>query len=116
VPADDRARIRTRLAAALRTVVSQTLLQRSHQKGRVPLVEILINNAAVRAALRAGQFHELPAIMQRCRGLGMQTADQALRGLLLRHLVTQEEALWHAADRDQVTVSKTAQQGPVPPR
>jgi hypothetical protein len=46
----------------------------------------------------------------------MQTADQALRGLLLRHLVTQEEALYHAADRDQVTVSKTAQPGPVSAR
>ena len=32
----------------------------------------------------------------------MQTADIALRALLERHLVTQEEALLHATDRDEV--------------
>jgi twitching motility protein PilT len=101
VALEHRARIRTRLASALRVVISQTLLQRSHQKGRVPLVEILINNMAVRAAIRAASFQELPAVMQRCRGLGMQTADLALRGLVARHLVAQEEARYHVLERDQ---------------
>jgi twitching motility protein PilT len=102
VPSEQRPRLRTRLARSLRGVTAQNLLQRSHRAGRVPLVEILMSNGAVRAAIRLGNFHELPGIMQRCRGLGMQTADIAMRGLLARHLVTQEEALLHAQDRDQV--------------
>jgi Tfp pilus assembly ATPase PilU len=40
--------------------------------------------------------------MQRCRGLGMQTTDIALRSLLSRHLVTQDEALLHASSRGEV--------------
>ncbi len=116
VPAEDRPRVRARLASALRAVASQTLLQRSHHKGRVPLVEILINNSAVRTAVRAGQLQDLPAIMQRCRGLGMQTTDLALRGLLARHLITQDEALYHAVDRDQVLARTSGQPLALPGR
>lgn len=116
VAPEHRARARTRLATALRAVLSQTLVQRAHNKGRVPLVEILINNAAVRGAIRNGNFQELTGIMQRCRGLGAQTSDQALRSLLARHLITQEEALYHATDRDQVSLRGGAQPQPVPVR
>ena len=102
VPVEDRARLRTRLAGALRGVTAQSLLQRSHKAGRVPVVEILVSSPAVRASIRAGRLQDLGGIMKRCRGLGMQTTDIALRGLLTRHLVTQEEALLHASNRDEV--------------
>ena len=102
VAPEERPRLRTRLATALRAVSAQTLLPRSHQQGRVPLIEVLINNSAVRAAIRQGAFSDLAGIMQRYRGLGMQTTDVALRGLLARHLITQEDALQYVVDRDQV--------------
>src|SRR5215510_2610735 len=105
---EDRSRARTRLAAALRAVTAQTLLPCAHQQGRVPMVEILINNSAVRATLRQGNYHELPAIMNRCRGLGMQTSDVALRSLLARHLISPEEAVQHAINRDQVLTRGSA--------
>lgn len=104
VPFDERPRLRNRLSRALRGCLAQSLLHRSHRAGRVPLVEVLISNSAVRLAIRKGNLHELPTIMQRCRGLGMQTADIALRSLLSRHLVTQDEALLHASSRDEVIV------------
>jgi twitching motility protein PilT len=102
VAIEDRPRLRTRLARALRGVTAQSLLQRSHNSGRVPVVEVLVGSQSARAAVRLGRLQELHAIMQRCRGLGMQTIDIALRALLSRHLVTQEEALLHAINRDEV--------------
>ena len=84
-------------------MVTQMLLQRSGQAGRVPLFEILINNRAVTRAFREGNFQDLPAIMRRNRGLGMQTADSGLRSLLMRNLIDQEEALDHATDREFVS-------------
>ena len=102
VPLERRPLVRARLAAALHTVTAQTLLPDAHGQGRAPMVEVLINNAAARTALREGRYEELPAIMHRCRGLGMQTADQALRGLLARHRITVEEALQHAVCREHV--------------
>jgi twitching motility protein PilT len=101
-PIEVRARLRTRLSRALRGLAAQSLLQRSHRPGCVAVVEILVGNGPVRQAIRLGNFHELPGIMRRCRGLGMQTTDLALRGLLARHQISQEEALLHASDRDQV--------------
>lgn len=108
VPAEDRARLRTRLSRALRGASAQSLLQRSHRAGRVAVVEVLVANPAARAAIRRGDLQELSAIMQRCRGLGMQTADIALRSLLSRHLIGPEEALLHAANRDEVMARNAA--------
>ena len=99
---DDRPRMRLRMSAVLRVMISQSLLNKLNNKGRVPLVEILINNQAVGKAIRSGMFQELPILMQKGRGLGMQTTDMALRSLLLRNLITEDEALYHAVDREAV--------------
>ena len=89
-----------RLAAALRATVSQTLLPRANQDGRIPALEILINNQSVAKAIRSRSFRDLPVLMERGRGLGMQTLDRGLKKLLDQHLITMEEALYHASDRE----------------
>jgi twitching motility protein PilT len=111
VPVEERERVRARLGVSLRAVTAQTLLPCAHKHGRVPMVEILISNSAVREAILLGDYRELHSIMNRCRGLGMQTADQALRGLLAHHLITPEEAQQHATSPDQLQRSLTGQPG-----
>ena len=101
-PAAERSRVRHRFAQALRVMMSQTLIKRRHGNSRVPLLEIMIRNKAVSRAIRHGTLEDLNDIMVRGRGLGMQTTDMALRSLLNRHLITAEEAAYHAADRDWV--------------
>ena len=101
-PTEDRARLRTRLSRALRGAMAQGLLQRSHRPGRVAVVEILVGNLAARAAIKKGNLSDLTGIMQRCRSLGMQTADIGLKNLLNRHLISPEEALLHASERDEL--------------
>lgn len=101
-PVDERPRMRVRLSQVLRAVMSQTLVKRSQTKGRVPLIEILINNQAVRQIIRTGAFQDLPAIMEKSRGLGMQSIDQGLRGLVTRNLISVDEALYHATNREAV--------------
>ncbi len=108
---DQRERVRARFSASMRAVTAQTLLPCAHQQGRVPMVEVLTDNSAAQTAIRDGRVDELPAIMHRCRGLGMQTVDSALRGLLARHLITPEEAMQHAVQRDQVLARATAGTG-----
>lgn len=101
-PVDQRPRMRVRLSQVLRAVMAQALIRRSQTKGRVPLLEILINNPAVRQHLRTGAFQELPAVMEKSRGLGMQSVDQGLRALLARNLISVDEALYHATNREAV--------------
>ena len=68
----------------------------------MPLLEIMIKNHAVDEAIAAGKYEELPAIMARSKGMGMQTTDMALRQLVDKNLISSEEALFHAADREWV--------------
>lgn len=102
VAIEERQRFRARLAAVLRGATAQSLLHRSRKGGRVPVVEVLVGNPAVRQAITTGELQLLPDIMKQCRGLGMQTIDNALRGLLDRRLVTEDEALLHANNRADV--------------
>ncbi|MHC5062383.1 MAG: type IV pilus twitching motility protein PilT [Planctomycetota bacterium] len=95
-------RLRERFAKCLRVMVSQALLRQSRGPGRVPLLEIMIKNHAVDEAIAAGKYEELPAIMARSKGMGMQTTDMALRQLVDKNLISSEEALFHAADREWV--------------
>jgi len=99
-PPEQRGRARSRFARSMRVMMGQMLLPRAHQKGRVPLLEILIGNTSVQRAIRAGEYQVLPALMKRGKGLGMQTVDDALRNLLSRNPITWEEALFHAVDRE----------------
>jgi twitching motility protein PilT len=103
VPAEDVVRTRRRLAASLRAMMSQSLLTRRHDQGRVPLVEILIRSDAVARTIRAGDFDDLRELMARGRGLGMQTVDAALRQLLNANHISLEEAQYHAEERDWLT-------------
>jgi twitching motility protein PilT len=102
-PVDQRPHVRVRLASALRVVMAQSLVRRAQTTGRVPLLEILINNQSVRQQIRNGNLQELPKLMEKSRGLGMQTVDQALRALVSRKLISVEEALYHASSREAIT-------------
>jgi len=104
---EDRARLRTRLSRALRGVTAQSLLQRAHSTGRIAAVEVLVGSPAVRAAIRGGNLQDLPGIMHRCRGLGMQTGEAALRALLAAHLVNEDEAQLYLPQREHAAAPAT---------
>ena len=95
-------RLHGRLAQALRVVFSQTLLPRSHGDGTVPLLENAISNRNIAKAIRAGRYEGMPELMERGRGLGMQTTDLGLKALLSHNAISIEDALHHAVDRDWV--------------
>lgn len=97
---DDRDRFRHRLANALRATIAQTLLNQCDGRGKVPLLEILVNGPAIARIIRAGKFTELHDTMLRNRGLGTQTIDAGLRDLIDKCLITNDEAISYAIDRD----------------
>lgn len=76
-----RARARTRLARVLRGVVAQHVVADRGPAGRATVAEVLVATGGVRAALRAGNLHDLPSLMARGRGHGMQTREMALAEL-----------------------------------
>lgn len=94
--------ISQQLAGSLQGVVAQQLVPRAIGKGRVPAVEILLSNPAVRNIIREGKEHQLYTVMQTSRKSGMQTMDQALADLYSKGIITRETALERCVDRTEL--------------
>lgn len=92
-PESQQTQIRVMLAESLRGVVAQALLPRADHKGRVPVVEILVNIPAVANLIREGKTHQIATMMQTGRGLGMVTFEQSVQDLVQKGLLLKEEGV-----------------------
>ena len=101
-PPPEQKQIRLQLAATLKAVVSQRLVRRSDDKGRVPAIEVMIMTAYVRDCIitpdKTRLIHD--AIAAGTSQYGMQTFDQSLYDLYTRELISYEEALIRASNPD----------------
>jgi twitching motility protein PilT len=95
--------IRLQLASVLRAVISQRLVRNKEGTGRVPAVEVLISTAYIRDCIvnQEKTPHIRDAIAQGTSQYGMQTFDQSLHDLLNRGLISYDQALAGASNRDE---------------
>ena len=102
-PPHQQKQVRLQLAAVLKAVVSQRLIPRMDQGGRVPAVEVLINTAYVREAIVDKEKTHLihGAIASGTSQYGMQTFDQSIFGLFQQGFISLEEALRWASNIDE---------------
>jgi twitching motility protein PilT len=91
--------VRYLLASSLQAVVSMRLIPRADGRGRVPAVEVMINNETVRECLLDPARSSLlrGTIAEGVSQYGMQTFDQSLMDLYRRNWITLEEAMRHAS-------------------
>jgi twitching motility protein PilT len=101
-PPPEQKQIRLQLAGTLKAVVSQRLVRRADDKGRVPAVEVMIATGYIRDCIinpeKTRMIHE--AIAAGTSQYGMQTFDQSLYDLYTRNLISFEEALSRASNPD----------------
>jgi twitching motility protein PilT len=97
-PAEEQGTIRDQLSRTLRAVVSQRLIKTRGERGRVPVCEVLLVNAAVSNLIRTGQLQQITSVMQTSGEDGMLIAEQALAEHVTRGLLAREEALRYARD------------------
>ena len=95
-PNDQREQIRIMVSESLRGVVSQQLVPRADGSGRALAMEILVNTPAVANVIREGKTFMLPGIIQTGRKLGMRLMDDSLMDLYDNKIITQEEAIARA--------------------
>jgi twitching motility protein PilT len=100
-PAAQQDQIRIQLAATLEGVVTQALLPTADGKGRVPALEILFPDDAVRNLIRQAKVEQVYSVMQTGTGKGMQTMEQCLADLVVRHVITQETAFNVTSRREE---------------
>lgn len=101
-PAHNKEQIRVQVASVLNGVVSQQLLPMKTGIGRVPAVEIMIPNTAIRNLIREHKNHQIINAIQTGKQKGMITMDDSLKELFRRGLISKESAIEHATDRDEL--------------
>ena len=99
-PANQQPQIRGMLAGSLAGIVAQQLLRRADGSGRVAAQEILIGTSGVAAAIREAKTAMLTSLIQSGGSHGMQSIDAVLAGLVAQSIVTPQDALEKAADKD----------------
>jgi len=101
-PADEQEQIRVQLSNNLVAVMSQQLLPRAGQPGRVAAIEVMVANSAIRNLIRENKAHQMTSMIQTGASDGMQTMDQALRDLVQQSLVTYEVAMQRAQNPQEL--------------
>jgi twitching motility protein PilT len=101
-PAEQQEQVRIQIASSLQGVVTQALLPTLDGAGRVPALEILLPDDAVRNLIRQGKVEQIYSIMQTNTGRGMQTMEQSLADLIQRRVVDVEVGLSRSSRPQQL--------------
>ena len=101
LPGQLREQTKSFLSHSLKAVVTQNLVKTPDGRGRVAIMEILVNNRAVSKLIMADQTHQIPAQLQTGSDLGMQTMDQALLDAIQNKMVDPDDAFQFAHDKKQ---------------
>ena len=104
-PVDQRDQIRIMVSESLRGIVSQQLVPRADGRGRVLALEVLTNTPAVGSVIREAKTFMLPGIIQTGKKLGMKLMDESLRELCQQGLITAEEAMARADQKQMMKVA-----------
>lgn len=95
-PEDRKAQLLMDLSLNLKGVISQRLLKRRNEKGRVAAIEIMLNSPYIADLILKGEVHLIKEVMAKSNELGMKTFDQALFDLYEADLITYDDALRNA--------------------
>ncbi|HMK50511.1 MAG TPA: type IV pilus twitching motility protein PilT [Thermodesulfovibrionales bacterium] len=98
-PPGQQAQIRVMLSESLKGVVAQQLLKRADKAGRIAAIEIMFVTVAIANLIREGKTFQIPSMIQMAKADGMQLLDQAIMELLMKKIVSPEEAYMKANDK-----------------
>jgi len=101
-PPSQQSQIYRQMALSLHAIVSQDLIPKKDGKGRVPAVELMIANYAVRNHIRSERLQQLHSEITLGKRQGMISFEESLAGLVRQGLITQEEARLRAVLPDEL--------------
>jgi twitching motility protein PilT len=99
-PGEEKSMVRSMLSESLRAVISQCLVKKVGG-GRVAAHEIMIGVPAIRNLIREDKIAQMYSSIQTGMSHGMQTMDQCLLNLVSRGLITRQDAMDKAMDKNQ---------------
>ena len=92
---------RQSLAVSLKAAIAQTLVPKADGQGVAAAYEVIIGIPSIQTLLREGKITQISGVMATAgREYGMSSQEQALRGLVKKNLITEEEAYRRAVNRE----------------
>jgi twitching motility protein PilT len=101
-PPHERYLAQARMASLLLGILCQALVPKADGTGRVPAVEVMLANSAVRNLIREGKSFQLPNTIRMNTQNGMELLDQALVRLYNAGLITHDSVVDFCNDRDEI--------------
>lgn len=101
-PPHQQSQVRAQLALVLEAVFNQLLVPRKDGRGRVLAMEVLIATPAIRNLIREEKIHQIYSAIQAGQKFGMKTMNQSLAELVLRGLISRQDALERSSMPDEL--------------
>jgi twitching motility protein PilU len=101
-PEERRHQLLMDLSLNIKAMVSQRLIPRENDLGRVAAMEIMLASPLINDLIFRGKVAQIKEIMAKSNRLGMQTFDQALYNLFEEGSITYEEALRNADSKNEL--------------
>jgi len=101
-PPHQQLQVRTQLSFVIRGVVSQVLVPRVNNIGRVLACEVLMATPAIRALIRDDKVHQIYSHIQAGHKYGMQTMNQSLYSLYLNKDAALEDLIRVSTDHEEL--------------
>jgi twitching motility protein PilU len=95
-PEEKRQQLLMDLSLNTRALISQRLLPKQDGKGRVAVIEVLLNSPLIADLVLKGELTEIKDVMKKSRNIGMQTFDQALFDAFEANLISYDDAIRNA--------------------
>ncbi len=90
-PSEQQNTVKIQLANVLAGVISQRLLLKADQSGRVASFEILLNNNATANLIRTNKLSQIQSVIESNRGIGMRTMKDSFDELVEKGIVEESE-------------------------
>ncbi|MDH3840269.1 MAG: PilT/PilU family type 4a pilus ATPase [Chromatiales bacterium] len=101
-PEEKRDQLLMDLSLNIRSMISQRLIPRDNDKGRVAAMEIMLHSPLIADLIFKGEVAKIKEVMAKSTRLGMRTFDQHLFELYEERKISYEEALRNADSKNEL--------------
>lgn len=101
-PPHQQQQVRVQFSSAIQAIISQQLLPKADESGRVAAFEIMVATSAIRNLIREDKIHQIDTAIQTGAKYQMQTMDSSLLELYRRGLISKEVALMQAVNQENI--------------
>ena len=101
-PPHQQQQVRVQFSSAIQAIISQQLLPKSDESGRVAAFEVMVATSAIRNLIREDKIHQIDTAIQTGAKYKMQTMDNSLLELYKQGLITKDIALMQAINQENI--------------